>query len=544
MDHVQIINRVTSELRDKNLFTRAMGKFYTPGLIAERLATHLLSQVDFTNLENFSLIDPFCGDGRLIVAFLNQANKHHSIKHIKWHIAFWDYDDDALVSAKNNIETLINSLGLEAIFDCLCRDSFLALNTEYGLYDCVLTNPPWKTLKPDSREMVGLSAAQKTAYRNALKSYDRQLADILPNSQPKRKFGGWGTNLSRSGVELALKLTKPGCICGIVSPMSLLGDQVSFPLREWLFSEAVPYVLDYYPAEARLFNDVDQDTISICFRKLQHVNFEYVSHVFDKHKTVVSTRQISVSSEVLKFTDYCLPVKDGDLAFHFFNKWQAFKTVEDLLGNHESGAWIGRELDETSFKEFIVNEGRYKFLKGRMIGRFEVGEPPKNYVSEELKPIPVSASYYRIVWRDVSRRSQIRRMQATIVPPEIVTGNSLNILYFRDNDIRKLQILLAIMNSIPFEFQVKSLLGTGHISASVVKKIHIPNLADNPYLNRIPDYFDGLSLKSPTLEPDLEILVAKAYNLDRVEYEKIIHTQEGIPTAAKSDLLTRWGIVV
>lgn len=539
MTHVEAI-RYRGTLGEKSLFERALGKFYTPELIAGRLATHLVDQIDYSQIESFSLVDPFCGDGRLIVAFLRQSMEREAGREVKWYISLWDYDPEAVREAQINLEGEIERLGIDAELDFALRDSFLVSEDNYGQYDCVVTNPPWDTLKPDSRELAVMSADDSLKYRAALKEYDRLLADVLPHSQPERKYAGWGTNLSRSGVELALKLTKPGGICGVVSPMTLLNDQISTRLRRWIFTETTPYHLDYYPGEAKLFNGVDQETISVCFRMQPTSRFTCTIAASDRNGSIVSQIDLETSQDVLRLVDYCLPVKHGDVALQLFTKWRELPKLEDLEGVNGEKIWVGRELDETGYTSFMASEGRYRFLKGRMISRYGIIEQPTQFVAEELKRVPDTASRFRIVWRDVSRRSQVRRVQAAIIPPGFVTGNSLNVLHLHNDDLEKLQMLLVVMNSIPFEFQVRSRLGTGHISASVVKKIHLPRLVHNPYLSRVPDFFKGLSLKEPNVERDLEIIVAKAYGLNRDEYEKLLNSFESVADEYKTDLLANW----
>src|SRR5438105_15355075 len=111
-----------------------------------------------------------------------------------------------------------------------------------------------------------------------------------------------------------------------------------------------------------------------------------------------------------------------------------------------------------------------------MIRRFGLLEKPSRFVSLSGPKIPVSASFCRLAWRDVARPNQTRRLHATLIPRNWVTGNSLNVAFFRDGNQQRLKALLAIMNSYVCEIKVRALLATAHISLGAVRRPHIPEL--------------------------------------------------------------------
>ena len=97
----------------------------------------------------------------------------------------------------------------------------------------------------------------------AIENYDSFMKEEFSISQPAKKFGKWGTNLARCGTEVALRLIKNGGICGIVSPASLLNDQVSERLRVWIFENFKVVNVSYYPAELKLFGISDISSITM-----------------------------------------------------------------------------------------------------------------------------------------------------------------------------------------------------------------------------------------------------------------------------------------
>src|SRR6202012_20063 len=98
------------------------------------------------------------------------------------------------------------------------------------------------------------------------------------------------------------------------------------------------------------------------------------------------------------------------------------------------------------------------------VRRYGVADQPSLYVDETRVKLPRSVDHPRLAWRDVSRPNQKRRVQATLIPSGWVTGNSLGVAYDREGNLNRLAALLAIFNSLVFEYQLRASLSTGHIS--------------------------------------------------------------------------------
>ena len=124
----------------------------------------------------------------------------------------------------------------------------------------------------------------------------------------------------------------------------------------------------------------------------------------------------------------------------------------------------------------------------------------------------------KVVWRDVSRDSQVRRIKATLLPPGFICGNSLGVVYGDEAAIFSLKMLLAIMNSMIFEYQARSMLVSNHVSAGIVKQIRVPRPSVDMNIIELVDK----QLAGQDVEDAIELAVAHLYNLSADEYEIIV----------------------
>ncbi|MDR1549518.1 MAG: hypothetical protein LBT06_13155 [Hungatella sp.] len=117
-----------------------------------------------------------------------------------------------------------------------------------GEFDICVTNPPWGLLKPQKLFNTRCSESELNEYKTSIVMYDDYMKQEFSISLPTSKFGKWGTNLGRCGLEVALRLVPSSGVCGFVSPASLFNDQVSVPFRKWIFENYCINSVAYFPA--------------------------------------------------------------------------------------------------------------------------------------------------------------------------------------------------------------------------------------------------------------------------------------------------------
>ena len=518
--HIEFLR---TTLVSDELIKRPLGKYYTPLKLAGQLSKVVADVIPHKN--NLSIADPFCGDGRLLAALSNELISR-GVQRIR--LEGWDIDTSAIDKCLKELVPTF-APGVTSCF--YVKDSFLEEPSEK--FDVIITNPPWEILKPDKKLDSELSLSQREQYKAHLKRYDKKLAINLPNSHPTRKFAGWGTNLSKCGLELAVKLLRQNGVLGILLPKSVMMDHVSSNFREWLFNSVAVASLESYPAEAKIFEQVDQDLLLGVFKK-QKPKRSYFSFVkYDSRLEPKISTPILFCPESLNKTHYTLPLIEGNN--YVTQKFQNLKRLHDFEAPGK--LWLGRELDETGYSNFVMDKGKHHFLKARMITRYSF-QPEALYVNEAKRKLPPTAVLERIAWRDIARRTQERRVKACIIPVNCVTGNSLHVAHTYGSSDR-LKALLVVLNSFVFEYQVRASNTTGHISLNCVRNVKIPNLFESSACELLSVCYDEFkSGREAFTEELLEIVVAKLYGLEKFEFEKLLESFDKVPTAYKLDLLS------
>lgn len=507
-----------TEYNNKKLDQRVLGKFYTPSVIGQNLSQQICEMLATAKQEQEIIIcDPFAGNGALVRELLGEMKKQDLLlKYKNVRVLLLELDREALDSLEQLKNEVVALYGENVTVEFHQGDSFTSevAKSFYSRINVLITNPPWELLKPDSREMGTMSKEEKQKYIDSLKDYDLKLASILPYSQPKKKFAGWGTNLSRCGFELSLRMLGIDGILGIVLPSSVFSDQMSENLRRHLASMTKFKKLNFYPATTRAFKGVDQDFMSGVFARSNEVkdSQSYELNIYDKDIQQASSERIIIDNCFLESNEFQIPVEHGLKFMEIMKQLSTHPKVGDFeKSNSALSIYAGRELDETGFEEKLATSG-ITFIKGRSISRYAYSAEAPMYVERKEASSFQSVNHPRLVWRDVARKSQVRRVHSMVIESEILCGNSLHIIYSRQDNINYLKALSVILNSMVFEAQVRSKLSTNHVSLGVVRTCHIPNL-DEESISKLAELYDVKS-KLPSLLKEIEIEVSELYGLN------------------------------
>jgi Alw26I/Eco31I/Esp3I family type II restriction m6 adenine DNA methyltransferase len=535
MEHIALARNESSSA-PKSLEDRALGRFYTPLGVARNIAERLIDGYSFPDSRVLKIVDPFCGDGRLIVALLESLSTAGKVSELQLRIVLVDVDRQALSIAIEKVSAVVQLYRFDAHIETHCADSFSCLDAELGAFDFVITNPPWETLKPDRRELNGMTPASRVTYREQIKNYDCLLRKRFPESVPTSAAFHPASNLARVGTTLSARLTNRQGRLGIVLPASLLNDRISSSWRQWLFRTGTVCNIDCYPAEAKVFKYVDQPTATLIWKPECTVGNDIRVRRLVQEDNEWALKTLYLQPDLLEALDYGIPDVSSLDALHLLGKLSLLPTLSDLESDSSIGLRLGRELDETGIESKLADVGTNEFVRGKMIGRYLVAQSER-YLRSDIN-LPKSVDRARLVWRDISRRNQRRRMQAALIPPGVVTGNSLNIGYFLGGNRDSLFAFLAFANSLVFEFQIRARLGTGHLSVGSMRGVCVPKFVGLAIEGGLANVVRRLLEGDTKAEAELEVSVARAYGLSRSEFELLLGEFRGLPE--RDELLRKW----
>jgi len=458
-------------------------------------------------------------------------------------------------------------------------------------FDVVLANPPWEKLKVERHDffqmlLPGLKFVDSAEERERLiaqlvdrrpdlgREYDatvgrvsRLKAYFQARAGNYRLHGGGDPDLFKAFGERFLALAREDGTLGCVLPRGLLAGAGAAALRERLFRRWTVYSADVlWNRRVWAFPDVFHRTrmTLLAARKTEP----------GTAATIPSAGPLADAETFRRARDLRIDYSLADL-----EAWsptlelpaipdpEAGKVFEAMLKHprfdSESRSWRAfpyRELDATGDSDLFNERGEgWPVWKGRTFDRYrpDLAEPiywaAPGPVLERLQqkrrrsrgvfgrlaqevrddPSTLPPQDCRLIFRDVTNSKNTRSMIACLAPPHVFAIHDAPQLIFERGDERDMLGVLAVLNSLPFDWLLRRRVET-HVTFSILNSLPVPEAT--PHWDRLAELAGLLSFVDerythfarragivPNLlssdaradaEAEIDALVADGYGLD------------------------------
>ncbi len=501
---------------------RRSGSFFTPEWMARRLASMALEPViagrSIDQLCRLSLLDPACGDGRLLTACIrlmldaagidSDGRPEAARRLVAGTVRGIDLDPVSAALARcalwrlcdpglGPVEGLDRAIVVgDSICPSLCGgllpgdelrwDRLFPVQCGPGGigFDALVANPPFEVL-------TGFARRQGLA---------RYVARIRKSGYSLALSGN--INTYRLFLERALDLLAEDGRLAFVLPFGFLMDRTAAPLRRHMLRRGWVERVEVFPESSRVFEQVGQSVILLAAQKSDRsgrkIEVQDGADGSGPHRVAVDQIE-SLDPETM-----ALPVVFGD-AIGLAARMRALNGSS--MGELAEGR-VG-ELDQTKYRGCMRSEPDEALLvRGAHLSAFSVhldtDQSRERWVDRERFFEQRGGGRWsddlaqpRVVQTGIVNMEAARRLVAAEVPAGVVLGNSVNYWVprprsdFEPGDLRA--YLLGLLNSTPLEWRFRLTSSNNNINLYEVRSLPLPRLARSHPAERIDDFVDRSS---------------------------------------------------
>ena len=451
-------------------------------------------------------------------------------------------------------------------------------------FDLIVGNPPWekmkpsddefftpydpafKSLKPNTKKQERLKIlCEDSVINNAYQSYKNIIDEknIFYKIYQMQSTGD--KDLWKLVFERMLNLVGKGGIISMVIPSLILTNTGTVDLRKNLLEKDI---LSMYVFENRnkIF-DIDSRYrfVVLSIRNSKGPDkfpagfyLHELESLENKDKESKKFGMLS-KQKLLDSVNYIIPELVG-FGLEIYEKISQNDTLGDGLGDGLDIEFT-RGFDKAVDANLLKEDGKgWPVHEGKTIHQYnhEWDVPgsttnEKDGLERESKKRVLLGDHkkfhdsFRLVFRNISRSTDMRTTISTIVPPHTFHTHSLrSVVLTRNGNIsldteydKKIAYLCGVMNSLTFDFVSRGKIQTN--LATIMKSIPIPNPIHEDRIAELAGMlmvgtpgFEGFaeSLRIPNIKAtpakriaiasELDVLVALSYNLTKIEYKTII----------------------
>jgi hypothetical protein len=399
-------------------------------------------------------------------------------------------------------------------------------------FDAVVGNPPWEEVTVEDQSFFaryrpgirrGMPEAERAGAVRELLAERPGLADELADEQRRvaemRSFFAseyaaslGDPDLYKLFAQRYRDLLRTGGTLGVVLPRNAFAAKGSAGFREWLLEQAPPLRIDFLRNRRRWAFDVHaQQSVALLLARRTSADSDAAFEV------------AGVAESALEFStqtrDRGLLLRRPALGRYLEFPLLRSQDEADLLAKLRVGSpfalgarrWscfpVG-EFHETNDRRLWegATEGR-PLWKGESFGQFDPHGAGQRWcpiteasLAKARKPRPGSESLVaeevslsrrraavirtldqtRVAFMDVTQRTNSRTVVACLVPPAHFLTNKAPYLAFVDDDQRAEAACLAILNSLPFDWQSRRFVEI-NLNFFILEGLRVPDLDDSTF---------------------------------------------------------------
>lgn len=415
-------------------------------------------------------------------------------------------------------------------------------------FDVVVGNPPWEEVNVEelgfyARYRPGLRSLPERARSAALAKLHEERPNLRERFEAERErvshvraylgpASGYrgspgNADLYKFFCQRYAELLRSGGGLGVVVPRSALSAKGSAGFREWLFDEATPRRIDFLLNNRYwMFDTHPQYTVALLAAERSKPKPDTPFVVAGVASSVAAFEEQSEApglrlarsalGPALEIpllpsqpaADLLARLRVGEPFPFGAGRWRCFPIQGDFNETTDRPLWAdateGRPLWKgESFDQFHPRGAGERPCPASEAARAKARKPRPGSGSLVAGEVPLMARREavartfpraRVAFRDVSRATDSRTVRACLVPPQHFLLNSAPYLAFVDDDPRAEAACLALMNSLPFDWQARRFVET-HLNFFILEGLRLPPLDD--------DTFDALATAAARLScPD------------------------------------------
>jgi hypothetical protein len=395
-----------------------------------------------------------------------------------------------------------------------------------GGFTCVVGNPPWEIWKTNSDEFysqydsdyLSLKKAKKEQRQNQLQSqfptirsrwaeYSARMAagSKFLRDEKNFQYQSWTVdgrktssdlNLYKVSVERFYQCMQQGGRMGILIPDNLATDLGSTGLRHLLFDHG--QVEEYLSFENRkgIFEGVHR---SYKFAVMIMQRSEPTTSTFkvffykddldalndDSEKLNYAMTDVRKNSELLSLVE-----PRTQAQFDVYHKM----TARFPLFGETNPFKLSNDFHRTNDSKYFTTDSTasiYPLYEGKTFDQFTILYHPTEYATTAgvMKKVDPDQKEWRIAIRDVASSTNKRSVIATLLPPNAVAANSINVQKrAAENTLQEKIFYVGVLNSYVIDFYLRLMISM-HVNQFFIKQVPFPE----PKMFRDPEAIISLT---------------------------------------------------